>query len=153
MSDCSGSSMSDQEKKYSQIKTPPAHPFMSKKKPQSTTARTRKLYEESGYTAWKTEYWCGFSHKRKDLFGFMDILAFNDTQTIGVQDTSWANTSARKNKILASPIAYDWLLSTCRQIHVVGWKAPDKSVGRHRWTHKIIIIAPADFKEGRPDAK
>jgi hypothetical protein len=108
-------------------------------------------YRDGGYVVWKTEHWCSFSRKRKDLLGFIDVLAFNDDIMIGVQDTTWGQVSARKKKILASPLAWDWLGSSERTIEIIGWKAPDKDKGRHRWEHKILHITLEDFIHGRPE--
>ena len=109
------------------------------------------IYRNLGYTAWKVEYWCNFSKKRKDFLGIIDVLVFNDQEIVGVQDTTWGQTSARRRKILASPLAWDWLQNPHRRIETIGLKEPDKSVGRHRWEHKIIPITLEDFPNGRPE--
>jgi hypothetical protein len=52
---------------------------------------------------------------KRDLFGWMDILAFNGTNTIGIQVTSGggskgeSNRNARRAKILAEPRALLWI--------------------------------------------
>ena len=128
----------------------------SKKKPHTVSSkgascvRTMDLYRSLGYTVWKMEHWCHFSRKRKDFLGFIDVLAFDDEKIIGIQDTTWGQTAARKKKILASPLAWDWLQCPSRVIEIVGHKAPDKAKGRHRWEHKIIEIILEDFTDGRP---
>ena len=109
----------------------------------SSCARTMDIYRKLDYTVWKVEYWCGFSRKRKDFLGII----------IGVQDTTWGQVSVRRKKILASPLAWEWLQSPHRTIEIIGHKEPDKSVGRHRWEHKVIPITQEDFKNGRPDEK
>ena len=119
----------------------------------SSCARTMAIYRKLGYTVEKVEYWCGFSRKRKDFLGIIDVIAFNDSIIIGVQDTTWGQVSVRRKKILASPLAWEWLQSPHRTIEIIGHKEPDKSVGRHRWEHKVIPITQEDFKNGRPDEK
>ena len=100
---------------------------------------------------YKVEYWCSFSRKRKDFLGFIDVIAFNDEEIVGVQDTTWPQTSARRRKILASPLAYDWLQCSNRRIEIIGHKKPDKEKGRHRWEHKIVEVTLEDFVNGRPN--
>jgi hypothetical protein len=117
----------------------------------ASCARTLDHYRKIGWPiVWKVEHWCSFSRKRKDLLGFIDVLVAGDLITLGVQDTTWGQVSARKRKILASPLAYDWLKSPNRQVEIIGWKAPDKLKGRHRWEHKIVEITLKDFIHGRP---
>ena len=111
-----------------------------------TMAHYRKIYK----VVYKVEYWCGFSRKRKDFLGVLDVLAFNDEIIVGIQDTTWGQTSVRRKKILASPLAWEWLQSPHRTIEIIGHKAPDKSKGRHRWEHKVIPITLEDFTDGRP---
>ena len=117
----------------------------------ASCTRTLAHYRSEGYTVWKVEYWCSFSRKRKDFLGFIDVIAFNDEEIVGVQDTVWGQTSARRRKILASPLAYDWLQCSNRRIEIIGHKKPDKEKGRHRWEHKIIEVTLEDFENGRPN--
>ena len=112
----------------------------------STTRHTMKLFWKYNYVVWKTEYWCSFSRKRKDLLGFIDVLAFDENEIIGIQDTSAGNMGARVKKILASPLAWDWLQDPTRTIIVVGWKKV-----KNRWVHEEEEIRLGDFKDGRPN--
>jgi len=112
----------------------------------ATTTHTLKMYRKYGYTVWKTEYWCSFSRKRKDLLGFIDVLAFDENEIIGIQDTSVGNMKARIKKILASPLAWDWLQDESRTIIVLGWE----KVGG-RWKHKDHEVRLGDFTDGRPE--
>ncbi len=112
--------------------------------------RTMDLYRKYYPVVWKMEYWCGFSRKRKDFLGFIDVLALNGDETVGIQDTTWGQVSVRKKKILASPLAWEWLQSPQRTIEIIGWKAPDKEQGRYRWEYKTIPITLKDFTNGKP---
>ncbi len=112
----------------------------------ATTTHTMKLFRKFGYTVWKTEYWCSFSKRRKDLLGFIDVIAFDDVEIIGIQDTSVGNMKARRKKILASPLAWDWLQESSRSIIIVGWEKL-----KNRWTYKEEEVILEDFKEGRPN--
>lgn len=121
----------------------------------ASTAMTMKLYREQDYTVWKTEYYFkqpGMAFgRRKDLLGFIDVLAFTDDETIGVQDTSHSNMGARRKKILASAYAWDWLQHPDRKIHIVGWKKYDKPVERKYWRPTVKEITIKDFADGRPE--
>lgn len=64
----------------------------------SPTERSLKHLRESGYFCWKTEYWDGFAHKRRDLWTFCDILALKKGEVLAVQTTS-TDTWSRVQKI------------------------------------------------------
>lgn len=53
---------------------------------------------------------------KKDLFGFIDILAIKDDEVLAVQTTSASNVSARVNKI-----ASDELASAVADVRKLGW--------------------------------
>jgi hypothetical protein len=67
-----------------------------------------------------TEKWIPQINRRQDLYGFIDILAVNGTDTVGVQATSGANVSSRVNKILSLQEPRVWLAAG-RRIIVHGW--------------------------------
>ena len=50
------------------------------------------------------EKWNPHARIRQDLFGFVDILALQGTETLAIQSTSWANVGARAKKIAESPL-------------------------------------------------
>jgi carbonic anhydrase len=50
------------------------------------------------------EKWNPHARIRQDLFGFIDILAIRDQETIAIQSTSWSNVSSRAKKIAESPL-------------------------------------------------
>lgn len=78
------------------------------------------------------EKWIPGANIRKDLFGFIDLVALKDNQTLGVQATSYSNISARVRKIEESE-----LLSVVRkaswQVWVIGWRKQN-----NRWVSKIV---------------
>ena len=83
------------------------------------------------------EVWNSFIRQRKDLFGFIDILALNGPDTIAVQSTSWGNVSARAKKIadsehLAAVRAAGWTIL----IH--GWK---KNAKTNRYELKEVDVS------------
>ena len=83
------------------------------------------------------EVWNSFTRTRKDLFGFIDILALEGETTIAIQSTSWTNVSARAKKIaesehLAAVRSAGWTIL----IH--GWK---KNAKTRRYELKEIDVS------------
>lgn len=119
----------------------------------SPTSRTLAYFRDLGYTADIAEYHNTFSNKKKDLFGFIDIVAIGDGETIGIQATSTGNVNARIKKItqgseddLGIPKrALEWLNSG-NLICVIGWKRYKKPVNRKLWRPTIKWLTKEDFK-------
>lgn len=65
----------------------------------SPTARTLAQLRKDGWLAWVVEKWIPQTRTRSDLFGFIDILAIREGETLAVQATSRSNVSSRVNKI------------------------------------------------------
>lgn len=65
----------------------------------SPMTRSLALMRELGYFCWRTEHWDGFAKKRKDLWGFCDIICVMGKDIVAVQTTSYNNISARVKKI------------------------------------------------------
>lgn len=65
----------------------------------SPTQRSLEKLRDAGYLAEVVERWLTFAKCRKDLWGFVDILAIRDGEILGVQATSYTNISARVKKI------------------------------------------------------
>lgn len=71
--------------------------------------------------------------KTHDLFGFIDVLAIREGETLAVQTTSGPNVASRVKKIaeaehLAAVRAAGWL------IHVHGWRKNAKK----RWECRVV---------------
>lgn len=66
------------------------------------TSRSLELLRKEGWLVEVVEQWNNFSKRKKDLFGFIDIIGVREGQTIGVQVTSYSNRSARRKKIQES---------------------------------------------------
>ena len=86
----------------------------------SPTARSLAYLREQGYTVEVVERWIPGANIRKDLFGFIDLVAIKRDETLAVQTTSYSNVSARVSKIsehenLAAVRAAGW------RIEVHGW--------------------------------
>ena len=71
----------------------------------SPTQRSLKVMRERGYLTEVVERWIPGANIRKDLFGFIDILAIAPLSTVegdlvvAVQSTSGSNVAARIKKI------------------------------------------------------
>lgn len=86
----------------------------------SPAQKALKWIRDQGYTADVAEYWNHFARRRKDLFGFIDIVAAKAGEPlIGIQATSRTNISARVRKIRSIEAHSLWLSSGCRLL-VVG---------------------------------
>lgn len=96
------------------------------------TQLTLRYLRENGWLAEVVERWVPGANIRKDLFGFVDIVALRDGETLAVQATSYSNISARVNKIADSD-AVSQVRKANWQIWVVGWRKVN-----NRWTEKIV---------------
>lgn len=89
------------------------------------TLRSRKLYEDQGYTVATVEYFNAFTKRKHDLFGCIDLLAIGNGETIAIQVTSKSNMSSRIHKIEDNPALVEMIRSNWRVV-VHGW-AKNKS--------------------------
>src|SRR5574341_1521515 len=102
----------------------------------SPTQRSLKLMRERGFYAEVVEHWNQWARKRKDLFGFIDVLCLGDTgDLVGVQSTSASNISARVRKITDSPFLGRVRKAGIR-ILVHGWKKV-----KGRWQVREVDIS------------
>jgi hypothetical protein len=70
----------------------------------SPTARSMKLMRERGYLVDIVERWIPGANIRKDLFGFIDLLAIEGVEgVVAIQATSASNVSSRISKIADHP--------------------------------------------------
>ena len=97
------------------------------------TQRTLKRLREQGFTAEVTEHWNHFDKKRKDLFGFIDILAIKEGIVLGVQATSGSNTMARVEKIRLHE-NYLRVIHSGIKVQVWGWR----KLKREGWQPRIV---------------
>jgi hypothetical protein len=87
----------------------------------SPTQRSLKMLRAEGFTVAVTEHWNAFAHIRQDLFGFVDLVALRASETLAVQTTTADNLSARRRKILASPLL-SRVLGAGWRIEIHGWR-------------------------------
>lgn len=85
------------------------------------TQRTLNFIRNQGYVAEVVERWIPGANKRRDFLGIIDIIAFNEDQTVGVQSCGEA-FAAHRDKILKSATAAQWLSSPHRLLALIGWR-------------------------------
>ena len=101
----------------------------------SPTTRSLKYLRDQGYTCEITEHWNPHARIRQDLFGFVDLIALGENETLAIQTTSGDNVSKRIDKIInhdnyAAVRAAGW------RIIVHGWRKNSKN----RWVLREVEI-------------
>jgi hypothetical protein len=94
---------------------------MAKAKPRSFKAVSIVRLTDLGYEVDDGERPIPGTKWKKDLFGFGDLIGFDDAEVLLVQYTARGDVNRRVGKILASPAARRWLSSPGRAIEVWGW--------------------------------
>ena len=115
------------------------------------TTRTLDELRKLGVTVAKAEYWQAARYHpgggvRKDLFGFIDIVALHDHGIVGIQATSGSNITSRVKKIIneCREPAMQWIASGGK-IEVWGWTKRKKKVDGRNWVPDIRSIRLEDF--------
>jgi hypothetical protein len=96
------------------------------------TQRTLKKLRDDGWIAEVVERWVPGANIRKDLFGWIDIMALRDGQTLAVQCTSYSNMSARVKKIEESETIAE-VRKAGWYVWVIGWRKVN-----NRWTDRTV---------------
>lgn len=65
----------------------------------SPTQRSLAVMRERGYLAEVVEKWIPAVRRRRDLYGFIDLLCIREGEVCGVQATSGSNVASRLTKI------------------------------------------------------
>lgn len=112
---------------------------IKRKRKLSPTARTLALCKRKGWIAEIVERWIPMARKRKDLFGFTDIVIVRDKKLILLQVTTGSNVHARMKKILESPLAPRVLEIPSIEIEVWGWREK-KIKGSSTWEPRIFVL-------------
>lgn len=99
----------------------------------SPTQRSLKKLRDEGWLVAITERWNPHAKIRQDLFGFVDLLAVKDGQTLAVQTTSGANVSARVKKI-ADVESLPAIRKAGWSVHVHGWR----KLKTGRWECRVV---------------
>lgn len=87
----------------------------------SPTQRSLKVLRQRGYMAEVVEKWIPHIRRRRDLYGFIDVLAIRDGEILGVQATSGSNVASRVAKI-ADHQNVGAVRKAGIRIHVHGWR-------------------------------
>lgn len=99
----------------------------------SPTQRSLKHLRMQGYLAEVVEKTIPRVFIRKDLYGFIDILAIRDGEILGVQATSASNVASRVHKIAVHDNVGAVRKAGIR-IHVHGWRKNAK----RRWVLREV---------------
>jgi len=112
----------------------------------SPTSRTLELLRKEGKVADVAERWNSFTRQRRDLFGFLDVIALGENETWGIQCTSTGNISARVKKICGEcrENALAWL-NAGNKIEVIGWSKKGARGKRKTWQPVRRVISKKDF--------
>lgn len=87
----------------------------------SPTQLTLRQLRQDGYLCQVVEHWNPFARRRVDLFGIIDVLACRPNELWGIQCTSAANHSARREKARETPELQSWLAAGGR-FAIWSWK-------------------------------
>lgn len=101
------------------------------------TQRSLKHLRDLGYVTEVVERWIPGANIRKDLLGFVDLIAWTPAgETIAVQATSGSNVAHRVKKITESPNLA--VLRRCGwQVLVFGWR----KAANGRWTLRVVDLS------------
>ncbi len=107
----------------------------------SAVPRTLKLLREAGFTPWVVEQYNAFSGKRSDLFGFADILAITESDTVAVQ-VCGADFASHVRKMTgeAAPLLSLWLREPARTCLLIGWRKLKAKRGGKQMVFKPRIV-------------
>ena len=118
----------------------------------SPTQRSLRYLRDLGYTCEVVEHFNSHTKRRKDLFGFGDILAVGNNTTILVQTTTGANMAERERKIITecATTARAWLRAG-NEIELHGWRGlaayrKDGKRKKHdRWEVRLSAVTMEDL--------
>jgi hypothetical protein len=116
----------------------------------SPTQRSLRKLRAEGWLAAVAERWNPHAKVRQDLFGFADLIAIKDNDTLAVQTTTGSNLAHRLEKIRNSPSAMRWLVSPHRQIAIHGWRKIGPRGRRKTWQCRDILLDGADAESKQP---
>lgn len=100
------------------------------------TQRTLERLRADGWVAAVVEKWNPAVKRRNDLFGFIDVLAIREGETLAVQATSGSNVASRITKIGESEHVGAVRRAGWR-IQVWGWRK--NAAGR--WTLRVEDVS------------
>jgi hypothetical protein len=102
----------------------------------SPTQRSLKVLRGRGYLADVTEKWIPGANIRRDLFGFIDVLAIKEGEIVGVQACSATDVARRIDKI--SNHENVGIVRQCgMKLFVHGWRKNSKN----RWVLREVDVS------------
>jgi len=114
----------------------------------SATQRTLALLRERGYLPYVVETWNAYARVRKDLFGFIDIVALHPKEpgVLAVQSTVGSHLAERVKKAEALPAYHLWI-SQGNPVEFIAWRKikSDAKPKRKVWRPIVRRIAFADL--------
>jgi hypothetical protein len=107
------------------LSQPPEKRKPGRKKGASAVAvpRTLEWLSDRGYTVDITQWYNAFSGRRKDLYNIFDILAFTDTEVVGVQVCTTDFSAHLKKMMLEHDVVLRrWLRCASRRVMLFSWR-------------------------------
>lgn len=105
----------------------------------SPTQRSLAWLRDQGYLCQVVEHWNAHAHVRRDLFGFIDILAVDSAGTLAVQTTSGAHVAERIAKIRGHE-NFPALVKAGWRIEVHGWRRIIGDTGKKEWKVRVEMV-------------
>lgn len=102
----------------------------------SPTQCTLDKWRKAGYRCEVVEKTIPKTFIKKDLFGFIDVLAVGHGETVGIQTTSAGHISDRVRKIEGMPEIVADLRDAGWRLIVEGWKKP-----KNRWVSREVDVS------------
>lgn len=102
------------------------------------TKRTLDWLRAHGFDAGVVERFNTYTKRRNDLFGWIDIVAFKGSLTVGVQATSADNLAARVTKAAEIPECAAWAKEGNRRAWFIGWRKGGPVGKRKRWSCRVL---------------
>jgi len=100
----------------------------------SPTQLSLKLMRDRGFYAEVVERFNFFTKRKNDFAGFIDVLCLAEGVVMGVQTTSYSNSSSRVKKIKEHE-NYPIVVAAGIKIEVHGWRKV-----KNRWQPRIIEL-------------
>lgn len=108
----------------------------------SPTSRTLAECRKRGWRAQVVERWVPMTHRRIDLFGFIDLVVLDGKPgVLGIQATSSSNSASRVTKMRTecADALREWLEAGNR-VAVWGWAKQGKAGKRKLWTLREVAV-------------
>ena len=112
----------------------------------SPTQRSLALLRERGYLPYVVETWNPYARIRKDLYGFIDIVAIKvgAEGVLAVQTTTGTNLSARIKKAEGLE-AYNLWIATGNVVEFHGWRKLKTGKKQRTWVPIVRRLSIADL--------